>query len=103
MADEFHPVSAQMFSDQVLQCVKSSNLHFAVQVTPFSVYITLRKEFVSDKIPNYVKLLQCQNQVNWSSLSWFLLFCLLWFSLVNFGLDIFLAKKIGSEFFSDQK
>ena len=41
-------------SDAVLQCVKSSNLHFAVNETPFSVYITLRKKFLyreSKKVP----------------------------------------------------
>ena len=37
-------------SDAVLQCVKSSNLHFAVNETPFSVYITLRKKFINRDI-----------------------------------------------------
>ena len=44
MAKEFY---AQKYSDQVLQCVKASNLHYAVQETPFSVYITLRKKLTS--------------------------------------------------------
>ena len=33
-------------SDEVLQCVRDSDLHFVINETPFSVYITLRKRFV---------------------------------------------------------
>ena len=38
--------SPQKKSDDILQCVRSSNLHFSIQETPFSVYITLRKKFI---------------------------------------------------------
>ena len=44
-----HPqkLCPQDYSDGVLQCVKSSNLHFSISETPFSVYITLRKKFTN--------------------------------------------------------
>ena len=35
-------------SDVVLSYVKKSNLHFSLQETPFSVYITIRKRFIKD-------------------------------------------------------
>ena len=35
----------QDFCDQILKSVHSSNLHFLVQESPFSLYITLRKKF----------------------------------------------------------
>ena len=53
MAKEFY---AQKYSDRVLQCVKASNLHYAVQETPFSVYITLRKKFTSHPDQNILQL-----------------------------------------------
>ena len=34
--------------DQIVQVVKSSNLHFVLQETPHSVYITIRKKFVKE-------------------------------------------------------
>ena len=40
-------LSPQDYSDRVLQCVKSSNLHFSISETPFSVHITLRKKFTN--------------------------------------------------------
>ena len=49
MADRF---LAQDCSDQVLKCVKDSNLHFVVKETPFSLYITLRKKFVTENNSN---------------------------------------------------
>ena len=48
MIDENQQIKAQECSDQILQFVKNSNLHFALQETPFSVYITLRKKFVRE-------------------------------------------------------
>ena len=49
MADRF---LAQDCSDQVLKCVKDSNLHFVVKETPFSLYITIRKKFVTENNSN---------------------------------------------------
>ena len=34
--------------DQIVQVVKFSNLHFVLQETPHSVYITIRKKFVKE-------------------------------------------------------
>ena len=45
-ADKTQQLSHHDLSDAVLQCVKSSNVHFAVKKTPLSVYITLRKKFL---------------------------------------------------------
>jgi hypothetical protein len=44
-------------SDEILKVIKSSNLHFNIQETPHSVYITIRKKFVREpsmKVPNQV-------------------------------------------------
>ena len=48
MIDENQQIIAQKCSDQILHFVKNSNLHFALQETLFSVYITLRKKFVRE-------------------------------------------------------
>ena len=53
MAEEFY---ARKYNDRVLQCVKDSNLHYAVQETPFSLYITLRKKFTSHPDQNILQL-----------------------------------------------
>jgi hypothetical protein len=44
-------------SDRILDVIKSSNLHFNIQETPHSVYITIRKKFVKEspvKMSNHV-------------------------------------------------
>ena len=44
-------------SDKILDVVKSSNLHFNIQETPHSVYITIRKKFVQEPpvtVPNQI-------------------------------------------------
>ena len=44
-------------SDRILDVIKSSNLHFNIQETPHSVYITIRKKFVREspvKMSNHV-------------------------------------------------
>ena len=52
--------STQKFSDVILNSVRSSNLHFSIHETPFSINITLRKKFINDNIkiqaeePNHV-------------------------------------------------
>ena len=33
--------------EHILQCVRSSNLHFTTQETPFSLYITVRKKLIN--------------------------------------------------------
>ena len=40
-------VSAHEACDEVINAIKSSNLHFVLQETPHSVYITIRKKFVN--------------------------------------------------------
>jgi hypothetical protein len=45
-----HQLSPQDQSDEILQCVKTSNPHYAVNETSFSVYITLRKKFINRDI-----------------------------------------------------
>ena len=40
-------VSAHEACDEVVNTVKSSNLHFVLQETPHSVYITIRKKFIN--------------------------------------------------------
>ena len=35
--------------NQVLQVVRNSNLHFSVQETPYSLYISIRKKFKQNK------------------------------------------------------
>ena len=42
------PSSIQKQSAEILRCVRSSNLHFIVQETPFSIYITVRKKLVTE-------------------------------------------------------
>ena len=46
-------MNALAMCDQVLQAVKSSNLNFLVQETPFSVFITIRKKFISGRVSNF--------------------------------------------------
>ena len=43
-------VSPHKLSDGILQCVRSSNLHFTIQETPFSLYITVRKKLFREVI-----------------------------------------------------
>ena len=38
----------QDYCDQILKSVHSSSLHFLVQESPFSLYITLRKKFATN-------------------------------------------------------
>ena len=40
-------VSAHQACDEVINAIKSSNLHFVLQETPHSVYSTIRKKFVN--------------------------------------------------------
>ena len=56
------PSSIQKQSAEILRCVRSSNLHFVVQETPFSLYITVRKKLVEgakDTIEN-----ECSDDVD---------------------------------------
>ena len=41
-------ISAHETCDEIVNSVKSSNLHFILQETPHSVYITIRKKFVNE-------------------------------------------------------
>ena len=43
-------VSPQKLSDGIVQCVRSSNLHFTLQETPFSLYITVRKKLFREVV-----------------------------------------------------
>ena len=43
--------SPQVLSDDIVQLVKTSNLHFVLQETPYSVYITLRKKLLLEDSP----------------------------------------------------
>ena len=43
-------VSPNNASDKILHCVRASNLHYSVQETPFSLYITVRKKPIKDGI-----------------------------------------------------
>ena len=35
--------------NQILQVIRNSNLHFSVQETPYSLYISIRKKFKQNK------------------------------------------------------
>ena len=50
MVAKFKHYSPEKNSEQILQCVRSSNLHFQVQETPFSIYITVRKKFINEDV-----------------------------------------------------
>ena len=50
MAAKTQLVSPQKLSDGILQSVRSSNLHFTIQETPFSLYITVRKKLFREVI-----------------------------------------------------
>ena len=43
-------VSVQQSCDAILHSIRFSNLHFTMQETPFSLYVTVRKKHVMDKI-----------------------------------------------------
>ena len=45
--DQVH-YSPQTVTDEILPSIKYSNLHFNIQGTPHSVYITVRKKFVRE-------------------------------------------------------
>ena len=42
--------SPQAECDEIIKCVRSSNLHFSVQETPFSLYVTVRKKLVRNDV-----------------------------------------------------
>ena len=48
---------------KILKCVRSSNLHFAIQETPFSVYITVRKKLISGDIKMEVDEVETKNHI----------------------------------------
>ena len=41
---------AQESCDDILRCIRFSNLHFTMQETPFSLYVTVRKKLLTDQI-----------------------------------------------------
>ena len=40
-------LSAQDSSDKIVKEIKNSNLHFILNETPFSVYVTIREKFLT--------------------------------------------------------
>ena len=48
---------------KILKCVRTSNLHFALQETPFSVYITVRKKLISGDIKMEVDEVETKNHI----------------------------------------
>ena len=42
--------SPQVECDEIIKCIRSSNLHFSVQETPFSLYVTVRKKLVRNDV-----------------------------------------------------
>ena len=50
MADKFS--TPQDFCDKILSEIRDSNLHFLVQESPFSIYLTLRKKFTQKPAKN---------------------------------------------------
>ena len=54
-ADRDQLVTAEVVCENVLECLKSSNLNFLIQESPYSVYVTIRKRFLKNspqKIPS---------------------------------------------------
>ena len=48
-------VTAEVVCENVLECLKTSNLNFLIQESPYSVYVTIRKRFLKNspqKIPS---------------------------------------------------
>ena len=48
-------VTADAVCENVLECLKTSNLNFLIQESPYSVYVTIRKRFLKNspqKIPS---------------------------------------------------
>ena len=43
-------LSAQKSCEEILCCIRLSNLHFTLQETPFSLYVTGRKKLLTDQI-----------------------------------------------------
>ena len=46
MVGDFNSLCPQDSSDVILKSIKNSNLHFNLNETPFSVYITIRKKYL---------------------------------------------------------
>ena len=44
------PTSPQDECDEIIKCIRSSNLHFPVQETPFLMYVTVRKKLVKKDV-----------------------------------------------------
>ena len=42
--------SPEKLCSEIQRCVRTSNLHFTMQETPFSLYITVRKKLIDDDI-----------------------------------------------------
>ena len=40
--------------DQIIECVKSSNLNFFLQLSPFSATISVKKTLIKDKAGSYL-------------------------------------------------
>ena len=50
-------MAASKAFNKILDCVKSSNLNFCLQLSPFSANISLKKTLVKDKAGFYLTLL----------------------------------------------
>ena len=48
-------MAASKAFDYIIECVKSSNLNFCVQLSPFSANISIKKTLVKDKSGDYLK------------------------------------------------
>lgn len=59
----FYQLSPIKLSDNILQCVSSSNLHFSIQETPYSIYITVRKKYINENLKINVFDDDSENQI----------------------------------------
>ena len=39
--------------DEILRCIRSSNLHFTIQETPFSLYATIGKKLINEQFESF--------------------------------------------------
>ena len=42
-------VTTQKYCDEIPRCIRSSNLHFTTQETPYSLYVTVRKKMINEQ------------------------------------------------------
>ena len=48
---------------EIMTCISGSSLNFSVNLTPYSMYITVRKSFSKKPVPSYQSRKQMQNEI----------------------------------------